>query len=235
MPNSLTQPKLIPYSLSDLAPVAQTGQMPFLAYANLSRMKNNFIVSIVLLLGATVGGSYFAYQKATTAHHASEGHGEHDNKGHGEKGHDNSAEKTSSSHNEMAAEAVKPIADKGEEATEAATPTPATTEPEPASTPEPSTPPIDEAPPVAASTGNPEAGKALYASCMGCHGTQGEGGVGPSLKTAATWTNEQFKQTLRAGKTPSKELQMTMPRFAEAQLSDEQVDDLHAYIKTLTN
>ena len=73
-------------------------------------------------------------------------------------------------------------------------------------------------------------------SCAGCHGANGQGNIGPSLVTAdgpRSWTLAQFTTTLREGKTPDRELSATMPRFGEAQISDAQVADLQAYIKTL--
>lgn len=81
---------------------------------------------------------------------------------------------------------------------------------------------------------NAEAGKAVYAgSCAGCHGAEGQGAVGPALNAAADWSDAEFTTALREGKTPEKELAPIMPRFAEAQLSAQQVNDVHAFIKTL--
>ncbi|WP_189071068.1 c-type cytochrome [Deinococcus radiotolerans] len=85
--------------------------------------------------------------------------------------------------------------------------------------------------------GNPEAGQTIFAgNCAGCHGANGQGQVGPSLVTAdgpKSWTLAQFTTTLRDGKTPDRQLGNLMPRFGEAQISDTQVADLQAYIKTL--
>lgn len=87
------------------------------------------------------------------------------------------------------------------------------------------------------SAGDVGAGQTIYASnCAGCHGANGQGGFGPSLVTAdgpKSWTLAQFTTTLREGKTPERELAPTMPRFSEQQLSDAQIADLHAYIKSL--
>ncbi|GGM54789.1 hypothetical protein GCM10008956_33300 [Deinococcus arenae] len=85
--------------------------------------------------------------------------------------------------------------------------------------------------------GDAQAGQTVFAgNCAGCHGANGQGQIGPSLVTAdgpKSWTLAQFTTTLREGKTPERELSATMPRFGEAQISDTQIADLQAYIKTL--
>ena len=48
-----------------------------------------------------------------------------------------------------------------------------------------------------------------------------------------SWTLAQFTTTLREGKTPERELAATMPRFSDAQLTDSDIANLQAYIKTL--
>ncbi len=73
-------------------------------------------------------------------------------------------------------------------------------------------------------------------NCAGCHGANGQGNIGPSLVKAdgpGSWTLAQFTTTLREGKTPERQLSTTMPRYTEAQISDAQIADLQAYIKTL--
>ena len=95
--------------------------------------------------------------------------------------------------------------------------------------------PAGEAAPEAA--GNAEAGQAVYVgNCAACHGPNGQGQIGPSLvgeDGPKNWTLAQFTATLREGKTPDRQLSAAMPRYAETQISDEQVADLQAYIKTL--
>ncbi len=96
----------------------------------------------------------------------------------------------------------------------------------------------DAAPTPNAAEGNAEAGAAIYASnCAGCHGAQAGGGIGPSLVTdegPKGWTLAQFTTVLRKGVLPEgRELSAVMPRFTDAQLSDAQVADLLAHIKTL--
>lgn len=88
-----------------------------------------------------------------------------------------------------------------------------------------------------AAAGNAEAGQAVYVgNCAACHGPNGQGQIGPSLvgeDGPKGWTLAQFTATLREGKTPDRQLSAAMPRYAETQISDEQIADLQAYIKTL--
>lgn len=87
---------------------------------------------------------------------------------------------------------------------------------------------------AAAGEANAEAGKTVYAgTCAGCHGTEGQGGVGPKLDMTKTWSDAEFTAAVREGKAPEKELSPVMPRFAEAQLSAQQIADVHAHLKTL--
>ncbi|MFC4636943.1 c-type cytochrome [Deinococcus hohokamensis] len=79
------------------------------------------------------------------------------------------------------------------------------------------------------------AGQTAYATnCSGCHGAEGQGGVGPSLARAdgpKTWTLDQFTTALRQGRTPERELNQVMPRFSKAQLSDSDVANIFAVVK----
>ena len=90
-----------------------------------------------------------------------------------------------------------------------------------------------------ATAGDAGKGKAVFAaaSCAGCHGANGEGGgIGPSLHTAdgpKSWTLDQFRTALRAGQSPQGPLKAPMPQFSPEQVSDADVANLHAYIKTL--
>ena len=75
------------------------------------------------------------------------------------------------------------------------------------------------------------AGRAMYAMCAGCHGTQGEGvvGVAPRLNSPnylAAASNEFFKETLLEGRPGT-----NMVAFG-ASLPPEQVDNLVAYIRS---
>lgn len=88
-----------------------------------------------------------------------------------------------------------------------------------------------------AAAGNAEAGQTVYVgNCAACHGPNGQGQIGPSLvgeDGPKGWTLAQFTATLREGKTPDRQLSAAMPRYAETQISDDQIADLQAYIKTL--
>ncbi len=95
----------------------------------------------------------------------------------------------------------------------------------------------------AAGSGDADAGKLLYTgakkpevNCAVCHGAGGKGGVGANLTTAdgpKSWTEAQFLAALRQGQAPEKMLNAVMPRFSEAQLSDGEINDIHAFIKAL--
>ncbi len=91
--------------------------------------------------------------------------------------------------------------------------------------------------------GDIKAGKALFGgakkpevNCAVCHGAGGKGGVGANLTTAdgpKTWTDAQFVLSLRQGQAPDRMLNATMPRFGETQLSDAEILDIHAFVKSL--
>lgn len=84
--------------------------------------------------------------------------------------------------------------------------------------------------------GDPAAGGELFAgSCGGCHGAQGQGGMGPAMTANAnTWDLAGFTAALREGKTPDgRELAPMMPRFGEGQLSDADIANIHAWVQGL--
>ncbi|OLV16746.1 c-type cytochrome [Deinococcus marmoris] len=91
---------------------------------------------------------------------------------------------------------------------------------------------------VAAETqGDASAGKELYAgNCAGCHGADGGGGIGANLKLPngpKSWTETQFHTVLREGKLPDgTELNAIMPRFAVTQVTDADIANIFAYVKT---
>lgn len=87
-----------------------------------------------------------------------------------------------------------------------------------------------------ASAGDVAAGEKAFtaATCVGCHGAKAAGGVGPALpKVVNGWTDEQFASAVREGKAPEKTLQAMMPHFAAAQVSDADLVNIHAYLKSL--
>ena len=77
-----------------------------------------------------------------------------------------------------------------------------------------------------ASTGNTPAGKDLYLrySCYACHGYDGHGGAGARL-VPTRMTVERFTAYLRNPRQ--------MPPYSTTLLSDAQVGDLWAYVKSL--
>ncbi|WP_189641989.1 c-type cytochrome [Deinococcus piscis] len=87
-----------------------------------------------------------------------------------------------------------------------------------------------------AAAGDAAAGQTLFAgTCGGCHGAQGQGALGPAMTANAnTWDLAGFTQALREGKTPDgRELAPTMPRFSEGQLKEQDIANIHAWVKSL--
>lgn len=90
---------------------------------------------------------------------------------------------------------------------------------------------------VATQGAAPVNGQALFAaSCAGCHGATGGGGVGPALKAAAAWPEGDFKEAMLNGVAPGgRKLSAVMPHFAQLGLdgnpaTDEQVKAIHDYL-----
>jgi cytochrome c553 len=83
---------------------------------------------------------------------------------------------------------------------------------------------------AAAPAGDPERGKVLWQrtehiECHECHGTNGEGGLGPDL-AGRKLTRAQFIHAVRKPWG-------IMPAFAESQISDRELIDLMAYFDSL--
>ena len=80
-----------------------------------------------------------------------------------------------------------------------------------------------------APTGDPEAGKAVFAirntSCRNCHGTDGEGAFAPAL-AGRKLSYERFRDYVRnpIGR---------MPAWVESELTDQEIADVVAYFDTL--
>ena len=74
---------------------------------------------------------------------------------------------------------------------------------------------------------------AVFAHEALARGAEGQGGIGPALEKVNEWTLAQFTTVLREGKTPERELGAVMPRFTDAQLTDSDVANVYAFIKTL--
>lgn len=84
-------------------------------------------------------------------------------------------------------------------------------------------------------------GKTIYSTyCQGCHGAGAVGAVGPVLKgEVAGWKFDDFKRAVLTGVDDAgKTLKPMMPRwgttgFGGKKVTDAQLKDLHAYLKTL--
>jgi cytochrome c oxidase cbb3-type subunit 3 len=103
--------------------------------------------------------------------------------------------------------------------------------PEAALAPEPEpTPPEPTATEEAALPAEPDPalGAQLWAQkpCIGCHGAQAEGGIGPKLAGTILEFDEVLLR-VRAGKAP-------MPAFSEEEISDEELQHIYAWLKSLT-
>ncbi|MXV20094.1 c-type cytochrome [Deinococcus xianganensis] len=220
-------------------------------------MKNTFAVTMTLLLALTIGGSVVGYNIATTPHHSEKGgHGE-EKGGHSESGAPMSEQgpsansaATGAAGAEGALGDVKADNEGGAQTGEnGAVPASgeAVTGDETVASQEGSSTDTDtagstgqqpaETAAAAETQGDAVAGEKSYAvSCAGCHGANGQGVVGPSLVAAngpKDWTLAQFTTSLREGRTPERELAATMPRFSDAQLTDSDIANVQAYIKTL--
>ncbi|MDV6374516.1 c-type cytochrome [Deinococcus sp. ZS9-10] len=86
----------------------------------------------------------------------------------------------------------------------------------------------------------PVNGQSLYVSnCVGCHGAEAVGGIGPTLLDTAAWSAADFNGAVLHGQAPGgRTLAPVMPRFAESGFggetaTDEQVEAIHSYVKSL--
>lgn len=219
-------------------------------------MKNTFAVTMTLLLALTLAGSVAGYRIATTPH---EEKTEETARVSSEEAPSANSAATGAAGAPGALGDVKPdqaggttsgpngaVAVPGGDMSGEGAPTGDTaqaqagtpTDPDTASNEQAATGNPPAATAVAAETqGDPSAGQELYVSnCSGCHGADGGGGIGANLKLAngpKSWTVTQFNTVLREGKTPDgEELNATMPRYSEAQLTDSDIANIFAYVKT---
>jgi cytochrome c oxidase subunit 2 len=92
-----------------------------------------------------------------------------------------------------------------------------------------------------AQAGSPARGRALYATCAGCHGQQGEGNVAlnsPKLGGMEAWSLEKQLQKFRKGVRGFHENDTygkQMVAFAATLTTDMAIKDVAAYINTLTD
>ncbi|MDV6375151.1 c-type cytochrome [Deinococcus arenicola] len=219
-------------------------------------MKNTFAVTMTLLLALTLAGGVAGYRIATTPHEEkkaetavvpSEAAPSANVAATGAAGAPGAqgdvttdeAGGTTSGPNGAVAQPGGEMSGEGaptgnSEQAQAGTPT----DPDTASNQQAATGNAPAATAVAAETqGDASAGQELYAgNCAGCHGADGGGGIGANLKLAngpKSWTEAQFHTVLREGKLPDgKELNATMPRFADTQITDSDIANIFAYVKT---
>lgn len=85
---------------------------------------------------------------------------------------------------------------------------------------------------TAAQAGDVAAGQAAYASCAGCHGGAGEGGVvGPKLAGAKAEATIDKLKKYRAGEQIGPMSAMMIPNASS--LTDADIDNIAAYIASL--
>jgi len=93
-----------------------------------------------------------------------------------------------------------------------------------------------------ASVGDPAKGKELFVTCAACHGPNGGGveGLGKDMTTSefiAGKTDEELVEFIKVGRAPDDPLNTTgvamLPKGGNPALSDEDLYDIVAYIRTL--
>ena len=85
---------------------------------------------------------------------------------------------------------------------------------------------------AAANAADAAAGKATFSStCVGCHGANGEGGVGPKLSGQSAADIAQKLHDYKAGKQRGPMTSMMAPMAAG--LSDADIENIAAYVATL--
>ena len=84
---------------------------------------------------------------------------------------------------------------------------------------------------AAAQAGDVNAGQAAYATCVGCHGAAGEGGVGPKLAGQAAADTAAKLHKYKAGEQVGPMTSMMAPMAAG--LSDADIANIAAYTASL--
>jgi len=84
---------------------------------------------------------------------------------------------------------------------------------------------------AAAQAGDAAAGKAAYSTCVGCHGANAEGGVGPKLAGQAAADVAQKLHDYKAGKQVGPMTSMMAPMAAG--LSEADIANIAAYTASL--
>lgn len=119
-----------------------------------------------------------------------------------------------------------------EPAASEAEPTPATASAGPTQSPEPTVAsppePTATASPAPPSAPDPAVGESLWQEkpCIGCHGTQAEGNIGPRLAGTILEFDEVLLR-VRTGKAP-------MPAFSQEEVGDLELRQIYAWFKSLT-
>ena len=83
----------------------------------------------------------------------------------------------------------------------------------------------------AAQAGDVAAGQGAYATCVGCHGAAGEGGVGPKLAGASAADTAAKLRAYKAGEQVGPMTSMMAPMAAG--LSDADIENIAAYTASL--
>lgn len=78
-----------------------------------------------------------------------------------------------------------------------------------------------------AQAGDATAGQAAYATCIGCHGAAGEGGVGPKLAGIPAAESAAKLKKYRAGEQVGPLSAMMIPNASN--LSDADIENIAAY------
>jgi len=83
----------------------------------------------------------------------------------------------------------------------------------------------------AAYAGDAAAGQAAYATCVGCHGANGEGGVGPKLAGQSAAAIKDKLHKYKAGEQVGPMTSMMAPMATG--LSDADIENIAAYVATM--
>lgn len=87
---------------------------------------------------------------------------------------------------------------------------------------------------TATSSGDPTKGAALFGSvsppCAGCHGVKAEGGIGPKI-AGTTLDLDTMQKQVRDPR--SRKSGGIMPPYSKDAVSDEQIADIYAWLKSL--
>lgn len=200
-------------------------------------MKTNYALAMTALLLLGLGGSVVGYRTAVNKVAAHEAHAKAPAEGGGEAAHtgeaaSGAAGETTTATTDAASgtETTDATASEAGATPEAAADTEATAGASAAAAAS------DTAAGTAGAAGDSAAGGEKFAgTCGGCHGAQGQGGMGPAMTAnAKNWDLAGFTTTLREGKTPDgRTLAPMMPHFTPDQLSDGDIANIHAWVQSL--